>query len=594
LTRIIEQDTPETLARVEELERALSASQERATTAEARFRRLADDALEAIAGAGICTPEETYRDAPYLLAGDIKRLAKERDAGRKFKGYVHQRLDEAGVPVDPESPHKAEGCRIGGRLDWVFDRQRRMREALETKLAGAVDELRDARALLFASQERERELENQRDCARMEGEEGAEIVSELRAKVAALEADTRYHTATAYRDQLRASQERERRMREALERARDALMEQGHSRYCKAAGSDNARQALCDCGLREQVIDAGAALAPVPETPPTEPFAEVVTVLDGLSVTVKAKRINDAVRMAAKLRALFDEYGCAHPAHDDDCDCGHPPIDESPTPETPPRVTPCIWHDPGCSCPATQETPTVAEIQRATLAPYIALLEGAKSAKVGHIDNELDREFIDALNGRLRAVRAKALGEALDVVQEIIRECSGGDRPQSPGTSVFRIERRTTDLLAKVESPTPETPKAAPPRKPVLRFAVYLPESAAPNQPIAEFEYGDMAQEWAKKNYPGRSRVVDHYSTPEAAPRAPEPRHAGDRDDSDVCARVHPDGDFVCSLEPFHAGPIHAAHIGNNLSLSPVARWDERGFDLPTEATATATAIRSA
>lgn len=38
----------------------------------------------------------------------------------QFKAYVHKRLDDAGVPVDPDSPHKAEGCRIGGRLDVVF------------------------------------------------------------------------------------------------------------------------------------------------------------------------------------------------------------------------------------------------------------------------------------------------------------------------------------------------------------------------------------------------------------------------------------------------------------------------------------------
>lgn len=34
-----------------------------------------------------------------------------------FKDYVHFRLDGAGVAIDPDSPHKAEGCRIGGRLD---------------------------------------------------------------------------------------------------------------------------------------------------------------------------------------------------------------------------------------------------------------------------------------------------------------------------------------------------------------------------------------------------------------------------------------------------------------------------------------------
>jgi hypothetical protein len=49
--------------------------------------------------------------------------AKERIAAlQAFKDYVHKRLDDAGVPVDPESPHKAAGCRIGGRLDEVFKR----------------------------------------------------------------------------------------------------------------------------------------------------------------------------------------------------------------------------------------------------------------------------------------------------------------------------------------------------------------------------------------------------------------------------------------------------------------------------------------
>ena len=45
------------------------------------------------------------------------KLLSERDELQRFKDYVHYRLDEAGVPVDPDSPHKAEGCRIGGRLD---------------------------------------------------------------------------------------------------------------------------------------------------------------------------------------------------------------------------------------------------------------------------------------------------------------------------------------------------------------------------------------------------------------------------------------------------------------------------------------------
>jgi hypothetical protein len=45
--------------------------------------------------------------------------SSKADKLQKFKDYVHDRLDKMEVPVDPESPHKAEGCRIGGRLDYV-------------------------------------------------------------------------------------------------------------------------------------------------------------------------------------------------------------------------------------------------------------------------------------------------------------------------------------------------------------------------------------------------------------------------------------------------------------------------------------------
>lgn len=59
--------------------------------------------------------EEHDRRCPGVLRKQVEKLAK-------FKSYVHQRLDEAGVPADPNSPHKAEGCRIGGRLDVVLER----------------------------------------------------------------------------------------------------------------------------------------------------------------------------------------------------------------------------------------------------------------------------------------------------------------------------------------------------------------------------------------------------------------------------------------------------------------------------------------
>ncbi len=43
-------------------------------------------------------------------ADEIKKL-------QAFKDYVHQRLDEAGIPTHPDGPHSKEGCRVGDRLD---------------------------------------------------------------------------------------------------------------------------------------------------------------------------------------------------------------------------------------------------------------------------------------------------------------------------------------------------------------------------------------------------------------------------------------------------------------------------------------------
>lgn len=63
-----------------------------------------------------------------ILAVDAEKLQKENERLRtevdklaKFKQYVHGRLDSAGIPIDPESSHKAERCRIGGRLDIVLN-----------------------------------------------------------------------------------------------------------------------------------------------------------------------------------------------------------------------------------------------------------------------------------------------------------------------------------------------------------------------------------------------------------------------------------------------------------------------------------------
>lgn len=53
-------------------------------------------------------------DAYTKAAADVE---SERNALLKFKQYVHQRLDEAGVPTHPNGRPSAEGCRVGDRLD---------------------------------------------------------------------------------------------------------------------------------------------------------------------------------------------------------------------------------------------------------------------------------------------------------------------------------------------------------------------------------------------------------------------------------------------------------------------------------------------
>ena len=61
----------------------------------------------------------------------VIRLCIEVEKLSRFKAYVHKRLDDAGIPADPESPHKAEGCRIGGRLDIALRRAAAATELLD-------------------------------------------------------------------------------------------------------------------------------------------------------------------------------------------------------------------------------------------------------------------------------------------------------------------------------------------------------------------------------------------------------------------------------------------------------------------------------
>ena len=80
-----------------------------------------DKLLRTTSKAGLINLCKSRRNQIDALQSEVELLRDELAKLAAFKKYVHDRLDEAGVPVDPDSPHKEHGCRIGGRLDHVFN-----------------------------------------------------------------------------------------------------------------------------------------------------------------------------------------------------------------------------------------------------------------------------------------------------------------------------------------------------------------------------------------------------------------------------------------------------------------------------------------
>lgn len=67
------------------------------------------------------------KDAPRKLCNEARLQA--------FKAYVHKRLDDAGVPTEPDVPHSKASCRVGDRLDYVFNKLANTRNALKRERA---------------------------------------------------------------------------------------------------------------------------------------------------------------------------------------------------------------------------------------------------------------------------------------------------------------------------------------------------------------------------------------------------------------------------------------------------------------------------
>lgn len=77
----------------------------------------------------------TLTDTERVLLAHSRAVVVERDELGRFKAYVHERLDAAGVPTHPDGPHSKAGCRIGDRLDVLIAERDALRERV-SDLAG--------------------------------------------------------------------------------------------------------------------------------------------------------------------------------------------------------------------------------------------------------------------------------------------------------------------------------------------------------------------------------------------------------------------------------------------------------------------------
>lgn len=59
---------------------------------------------------------------PGHIVEFARSILQKCDKLQSFKDWVHAYLDGKGIPHHPPGVHGAEGCRIGDRMDYVFER----------------------------------------------------------------------------------------------------------------------------------------------------------------------------------------------------------------------------------------------------------------------------------------------------------------------------------------------------------------------------------------------------------------------------------------------------------------------------------------
>lgn len=84
-------------------------------------------------------PEEFGRKISDGIDAIWRPWKSRAEKAEAFKTFVHAWLDAHGVPADPDPGHTAEtGCRISGRLEWVFAELERLKASNQRMADGLV------------------------------------------------------------------------------------------------------------------------------------------------------------------------------------------------------------------------------------------------------------------------------------------------------------------------------------------------------------------------------------------------------------------------------------------------------------------------